>query len=199
MIGLNLNKKTSSTIYSITIRTGNGLILGSKPVNDLFTYIRKNFEFFIFSVEMDNDKAHFQGGVLSTSSKRQDNVKRDIQKFVDQMYIDGLDGKFPTEKGLYAMKKFALKVVPHNDFHISVRYVLKEGISYPNTPYQSSLPEELQYYVPEQYCQHDNVKFYCSNCYKEESDEVSVMIPPEYSLLFEEYPTLLKKWQNRIK
>lgn len=175
-----LNNKTSSNLYSITIRTGNGVILGSNPVNDLFAYITKNFQYFLFSIEKEENEAHFQGMVFAEPSKRQDNVRRDLMKYTEAMYIEGLGDNLPTTKGLSAMRKYALKVSAHNDFNTLVRYVLKDGIVHNRTPCISRLPKDLQYYVPEQYCQHNEVKTYCSLCYKEEDPEVEYLPPDGY-------------------
>lgn len=196
---LNNNNKTDSNCYSITIRTGNGINLGSNPVMQLLSYLRKSAKYFIISKEMEDENAHFQGGVFYESSKRQDNLRRDILSYAEQIYLDSNGDKPITEKGLQNMRKYSVKVVPHNDWDILVRYTLKEGVNYATTPVDCILPADISHYVPEQFCIHDNVKFYCSTCYKEESDEVTYIAPPEYKQLFENYPSLKKVYEKGVK
>lgn len=198
MIKNNKNNKTTSNCYSITIRPGNGINLGSNPVMQLLSYIEKSSLYFIFCVEMDGEKAHFQGGVFYESSKRQDNIRRDLLKFTEEIYINSNGSKPLTDKGLENMRKHALKVIPHNDWDILVRYTLKEGINYQNTPYRYNLPCILEYYVPEQFCIHSEVKFYCSFCYKQETEELFVIPPRQYENLFSTYPSLQKKYENQL-
>lgn len=164
--------KTVSNLYSITIRTGKGINLGSNPVTDLFSYIEKSTQFHIISLEKEENEAHFQGALFYGSPKRQDHIRRDLLPIVERMYLDGLGNSPITEKGLTNVRKHALKIVCHNDFDILVRYTLKEGITPGRTPVINSLPQELIYYVPEQFCQHNEVFVYCSNCYKQEAQEV---------------------------
>lgn len=174
------NKKTHSNCYSLTIRTGNGILLGSNTVIELFTWLKAKTEWVIISLEKDENEAHFQGGLFYSSPKRQDHLRADIMTFVEKMYIDCLGDKMQTEKGLLNMRKHALALVPHNDFENLVRYTLKEGLTPGRTPVISKLPKELKFYVPEQYCEHDEISFYCSICYKQESDELSYFERGQY-------------------
>jgi len=166
------NKKTVSNLYSITIRTGKGINLGSNPVTELFSYIEKHTQFFFVSVEKEDCEAHFQGGFFYETPKRQDHLRRDLLPFVERMYIDGLGLNPITEKGLANMRKRALKVVAHNDFEYLVRYTLKEGITPGRTPVISKLPQEFIFYVPEQFCEHLELASHCSTCYKQEIEDV---------------------------
>lgn len=172
--------KTTSNLYSITIRTGKGINLGSNPVTELFSLIEKQTCFHIISLEKEENEAHFQGALFYGSPKRQDHIRRDILPIVERMYIDGLGNSPTTEKGLANVRKHALKIVSHNDFDVLVRYTLKEGITPGRTPVISKLPQELKFYVPEQYCEHDEISFYCSTCYKQESDELSYFERGQY-------------------
>jgi len=175
MSRISRKKNTESNLYSLTIRTGNGINLGSNPITELFTYIEKHCQYYCISLEKEENEAHFQGAIYYASPKRIDKVKEKLLPIVERMYLDQLGDTPYTEKGLGNVRKHAMKLEAHNDFDVLIRYTLKDGITPGRTPVINCLPKELIEYVPEQYCPHNEVSIYCSTCYKEESDEVTVL------------------------
>lgn len=119
-----ISNKTVSNCYSITVRTGNGITLGSTAVTQLMSYITKISVYSVMNIEKTGSEAHIQGAIYMESSIRQDNLRRSLLPYVIKMWEENED--LPTDKQREAVKKHGLKVSPHNDFHVLVKYCLKD-------------------------------------------------------------------------
>lgn len=145
----NDTKKTMSNCYSITVRTGNGVNLGSNTVNSLINWIANSTLSHILTIEMDDDKAHIQGGVFFENPKRQDHLKSKLLEFAMEMYRENADTDYITEKALLNVRKHSVMVKAHNDYHVLKRYCLKD---YQAIRLSKSLDiDELSIY-PNRYC-----------------------------------------------
>jgi len=102
-----IKKKSNSSYsncYSITIRTGKGINLGSNPLIRLEEYIIRTFTSYIFTIEMENENAHFQGAIYSVTPIRQDKLREKFLSFVIDMYKEDV-GPYITDKGLANVRK----------------------------------------------------------------------------------------------
>ena len=123
----NLDRKhTICNVFSITIRTGNGLNLGNKTVSQIEQYFEDHFTQYILSVEKTDVEAHFQGGCFLATPKRQDHIFRDLKKLVLNLYIEQSDEE-PSTKKLEQVARFALMVKPHTSFKALIKYCSKDG------------------------------------------------------------------------
>lgn len=136
--------------YSVTIRTGKGILLGSKeyPCQKVISYFEdcekdNPFDFYwLLVIEMADrklpnlgDKAHFQGAFLTRTELSAKGLKK---------VKDDLINLFPRFSP--AQKKNAIKVVKHSDpsgllgYCIKTRYITPLYKSYRSTPvYDPSL------------------------------------------------------------
>uniref|UniRef100_UPI0040476AD4 hypothetical protein n=1 Tax=Yoonia sp. TaxID=2212373 RepID=UPI0040476AD4 len=119
------NVKTVCSVYSITIRTGNGINLGSNSISHLVSYLASVSTYCALNVEKTGKDAHIQGAFYADPSIRQDNLRRALLPIVEKIYNDNLD-PFASEKQLDLVLKHALKVVPHTNFKVLLNYCLKE-------------------------------------------------------------------------
>jgi hypothetical protein len=104
------NKHTLSNCYSITIRPGNGVNLGSNTVISLINYINKHFTTAIFTLEKSDAACHFQGGIFTETPIRQDHLASKMRQFAVDMYTETT--AFPTTKQLENVKKHSESSVP---------------------------------------------------------------------------------------
>ena len=118
----NLNDgHSNSDCYSITIRTGDGVILGSTLHLAIVDWFHdSDYREYIISIEKnthrnDATEAHFQCGILLTQPQRQDNIRRSILNVLEKCINLTND-----------QRKYAVKVKPHKDWSILVNYCLKE-------------------------------------------------------------------------
>lgn len=121
------SKKTYSDCYSITIRTGKGVNLGSNSFSKVLEYLYEISQYHVLSLEMDDEKRHLQGGIFTHVPLRQDKIREKILPYVLSMYKESMEdqGSVVTFLGLEQVKKNALCIKPHNNWEILVKYCLK--------------------------------------------------------------------------
>lgn len=107
-------KHYASNCYSITIRDGCGVDLGSKPHNDFVAWIKATALFHVISIEKSGKAAHFQVGMILPSPLRQDSIRSQIMNLYEPLNWNE------------NQKKHAVKVIHHNDVRILFLYCIKE-------------------------------------------------------------------------
>lgn len=126
------DKHTYSNCYSITVRTGRGINLGSNSTQafiQAFTSHSPDILAYILVREKEGLDEHFQGGVfykthpIKKDNARQDKIRENLLPYVIQMYKD--DTPNYTEKQLANVTRNALKVVDHTDFPHLFSYCTK--------------------------------------------------------------------------
>lgn len=155
------SKSSNSNCYSITIRTGKGINLGSNPFLALKTYIETHFTSYIFTLEKTGSEEHFQGGLFNVTQIRQDHLRNQFLSFAIELYKDSIGDQSITTKGLENVKKYSTKVVAHNDWEILQKYCLKDEYY---TIFTKSTDINLQNILPEKYCQHEKSGYYITDC-----------------------------------
>lgn len=157
------DKHTYSNCYSITIRTGCGINLGSNSTDSLiqaFTSHHPEILAYILVREKEGNEEHFQGGVFyKTHDKLQDNPRQDkirdaLLPYVIDMYKEQ-NPQYCT-KQLQNVAKNALKVVPHTNFKHLYSYCTK-AIDGDWSLIEKSLFGPFKSYelAPHLYCIHD--------------------------------------------
>lgn len=126
----NVGKHNLSNCFSLTIRTGNGLDLGSKSISELCSYLRDISEHVVLNVEKTGMESHLQGGIYCHPLKplRQDNLRRDLLKYGIKLWEEGnlRANILPTSKQFENFKKHGICVKSHNNFHTLVKYCMKD-------------------------------------------------------------------------
>lgn len=121
------SSKTESNCFSITVRTGNGLILGSKAVDRIIKYLEEISEQSIVVTEMSYDNMHLQGGVFLKSLRRQDNLRAALLPMVVDVWKNQQEeyGFEVTARAEELVKKHALFIVSHDNWNVLVNYCMK--------------------------------------------------------------------------
>lgn len=120
------DKHTKFNCYSITVRTGRGINLGSNSTDafiQAFTSHFPNILAYILVREKQGLDEHFQGGVFYANPVRQDKIREKLLPHVIQMYKD--DTPNYCDKQLANVTRNALKVVDHTDFKHLFSYCTK--------------------------------------------------------------------------
>lgn len=107
-------KHFSSNSFSITIRDGRGIDLGVKCHSNVVEYFRTEGTHAVLTIEKSGNAAHFQGGLIFASPRRQDHLRNEIMALYKDMNWDA------------SQLKHALKVKAHNDPAVLFNYCCKE-------------------------------------------------------------------------
>jgi len=146
------NSKTFSNCYSLTIRTGNGVFLGSSSISKVIELLHSLSDYYVLSIEKEGVEAHLQGGFFNISQElRQDKVREKFLPLALQLYedIELLNNGLITTKGKENVKKHAVKLVSHNNFKVLSNYCLKDPIRI--LTYKFPTSNYIDYF-----CIHDN-------------------------------------------
>ncbi len=146
------SKKSYSDVFSITLRTGNGIILGSNAVASLTHYLRSISKHFVLVEELEDDSAHLQGGIYVHPPIRQDHLAAKMKDYIEQIYKERQIeiGNPSSMKRIEQIRKHGVMVKSHNDFNTLVRYCLKS----PKWVYHTltDLHKPMDQIFPEHYC-----------------------------------------------
>lgn len=121
-------RNSESNCYSITIRPGNGIDLGSLYISQVRSYLNSISEHCVLNLEKEGVEQHIQGGIFLREPLRQDKIREKILSFVLPMFTEQQAklGKPSSTKQLENVAKFSVKVSSHNDFHTLVKYCMKD-------------------------------------------------------------------------
>lgn len=122
------DKHTNSDCYSITIRTGKGIDLGSISFSKVIQFLKEISRHYVLALEMDGDNQHLQGGIFTKKLERQDKLREKLLPYVISMWEEEMEfrGKVITFAARENVRKHALCVKPHNDWEVLVKYCLKD-------------------------------------------------------------------------
>jgi len=152
-----VDKHTYSTCYSITIRTGYGISLGSYSVDSIiqaFTLEFPDVHASILTIEKADLEAHFQGGIFYSSPKRQDKLRDYFLPHVINLFKE--QNPHHTSKQLESVSKYALKIVPHHSFPILFSYCTKEiDGDWSRIIVENPGPWAFHELAPHLYCKHN--------------------------------------------
>jgi len=152
------NKHTYSTCFSITIRTGHGILLGSDSVNAIIQWFSSDDKLASILVTeqigLDTKTQHFQGGVFFESPVRQDKIRDKLLPLVIQMFKE--QNPLYASKAMDAIKKHSLKIVSHNSFPVLYSYCTKTvDANYELIHFERYGPWTPHQLSPKMYCKHD--------------------------------------------
>lgn len=108
-------KHYSYNCFSITLRDGSGINLGSLCHSEFLKWFNSEPQYAVLSIEKSENAAHYQAGVVMLSPIRQDVLRSKLMSFCESLNWN--------EK----QRKHALKVVPHNDPKVLFRYCVKDS------------------------------------------------------------------------
>lgn len=133
-----MTKNTNSTcdVFSLTIRTGNGINLGLDSVEGIVKsmelYLLSICKHIVLNIEKKDLEAHIQGALFLETPMRQDKLREKLLPYVMGIY-NAQKGSMVSLKQDENVKKNALKVKPHNDFLVLVKYCMKDlYVCHPN-------------------------------------------------------------------
>lgn len=118
-------KKTSGSIFSITIRLGEEIHLGNKWISALEDWFLDHSTYRVLSIEkfqQDDEPlaGHFQGAIYLESPQRQDNIRRSLLALVEKYRVEPLTAN---------QKKYGIEVRVHNNWELLIAYCMKEVVS----------------------------------------------------------------------
>jgi len=165
------DKHTVQNCYSITIRPGNGIDLGSDSVSKVIVSLEAISKYCVLTQEFEGETSHFQGGIFCDPPIRQDKLREKLVVLSLQIFEDNclVLGNLVTTKQQDAVRKHSVMVKPHNDFDILVRYCMKAPIKV----FVVKLHKSLFTLMPEWYCSHENPLNHpsyitdCPKCYRD--------------------------------
>lgn len=128
--GFSKSSKTSepSDCFSITIRTGKGIVLGDNSFSRIIDYLKSISRYYVLALEMDDDDRHLQGGIFLKKEMRQDNLRATLLPMVLDMWECQMieRNELPTSKARKNVQKAALCVKEHDNWTKLVQYCLKD-------------------------------------------------------------------------
>lgn len=126
------DKHTVSDCYSITIRTGKGVSLGSNSFSKVLEYLKGISQYYVLALEMEDDKRHLQGGIFTHIPMRQDKIREKLLPLVVSMWEEEMSNQEQvcTLLARQQVIKNALCVKAHNNWEILVKYCLKDPTYY---------------------------------------------------------------------
>lgn len=148
----------SANCYSITIRTGHGIPLGSNSVDAIIQWFTSDKSVASILVReqigLDKKTEHFQGGVFYESPIRQDKLREKLLPLVMAMYQEQVP--VFNSKDYENVKKHALKVVAHNSFPVLFSYCTKQvDTDYNKIEFEKYGPWSPHELAPQVYCKHN--------------------------------------------
>lgn len=157
------DKHTVNNCYSITIRPGNGIDLGSNSVYKVIALLRGISKYCVLTQELEGEASHFQGGIFCDPPVRQDKLREKLVALSLQIFEDNCLnlGNLVTTKQQDAVRKHSVMVKPHNDFDILVRYCMKAPV---RLYVADMLHKSLHILMPDLYCVHEKHYDYCDIC-----------------------------------
>lgn len=121
------NTNTTSNCYSLTIRTGNGINLGSSTVSSLVNHIYATTKYAVLNIEKKDNEAHIQGALFYETPVRQDKLREKFLIYAIDIYKEQCsDPDLITTTQLENVRKYSVKVKNHNSFDILVKYCMKD-------------------------------------------------------------------------
>lgn len=108
-------KHYSYNCYSITMRDGCGINLGSRCHTDVLNWFNSQPHYAVLSIEKSDKAAHYQGGVFFLSPVRQDHLRSKLMEIFESLNWNE------------NQKKHALKIIPHKEPDVLFRYCSKEA------------------------------------------------------------------------
>lgn len=187
--------KTESKCYSITIRTGNGLDLGSIAVTRLIDYLSSISKEYVLVSEMEFEKQHIQGGVFFDSLKRQDNLRASLLPMVVDIWRDQQVqlGYEITPRGEEAVKKHALMIVPHNHWRTLINYCYK-GFNYDAIILKSNISREIQEQCTKFYFEYNYIRRMREQWLRQQPDRLYLL---NHEVIYNHtVASLLKRYPN---